>query len=142
MRPGSPPSALLRSRCGFNFEYANQSATQSDGTKDTGNTRQQYTYGGFVNGRPLARSVPGLMLGLGAHMTFNRDKNFDPTVNRDDDADHLQMFGAVQYLLFDQLYIKGVVAYALAHTNPTPLSSPSVYKSEVVNGRLRLEYFF
>jgi hypothetical protein len=127
---------------GFNFEYASQNATKSDGTKDTGNTRHQYTFGGFVNGRPLARSVPDLMFGWGAHMTFNQDKNFDPTVDRDDEADHLQMFGAVQYLLFHQLYLKGVVAYAFAHTNPTPLSSPSVYKSEVVSGRLRLEYFF
>ena len=127
---------------GFNFEYASQNATKSDGTKDVGNTRHQYTYGGFVNGRPLARLVPDLMFGCGAHMTFSQDKNFDPTVNRSDQADHLQMFGAVQYLLFHQLYIKAVVAYALAHTNPTPLSSPSVYKSEVVSGRLRLEYLF
>jgi hypothetical protein len=62
------------------------------------------------------------------------------TLRRNQDFDHWQTFGAIQYLLFHQLFIKAVFAYALADFSPN-MNAP-IFKNEMVSGRLRLLYLF
>jgi hypothetical protein len=45
-------------------------------------------------------------------------------------------------LLFKQLFLKAVVAYALADLNPNPKVGSVPYKDEMVSARIRLLYLF
>jgi hypothetical protein len=54
---------------------------------------------------------------------------------------HLQAFGALQYLLFDQLYIKAVGAWAKGHLAPSFTENPA-WSNYMISGRLRLQYNF
>ena len=51
------------------------------------------------------------------------------------------MFGAVQYALFDQLYLKLVGAYAKARLAPTFTEAPP-YDSTMAGLRFRASYYF
>ena len=110
--------------------------TKPDGTIDAEASTTTRSIGGFANGRP----VEDLILGVGVNMTTMEDLHYDPSL---DDVQHfhqLQVFGAVQYLVLKQLFVKAVFAYAKADTYPT-FSEP-VYTNTMVSGRLRLLYLF
>jgi hypothetical protein len=119
---------------GVNGAYATTDTRRPDGQIDAHMNFHTYSLGGFAN----ARVVENLLVGAGLDYTFQEDQSFDPNVNRNDSYNQWQTFGAVQYNLFHQLFIKAVVAYALANENPTPLTNPTVYKNEMISGRLRV----
>jgi hypothetical protein len=73
--------------------------------------------------------------------TYLVDNRYDPNARRNDSYEQWQTFGAVQYLLWKQLFIKAVVAYASADLNPTPMAS-QLFRNEMWSGRLRLLYLF
>jgi hypothetical protein len=122
---------------GFNAAFGQTDTRNDQGIINTQATFTTYSIGGFVN----ARVVDRLLVGAGLHYTYKQDTDLDPMLNRDEFFDQWQGFGAVQYLLFDQLFIKGVFAYALADNNPIPMISP-IYKNEMFSFRLRLQYLF
>jgi hypothetical protein len=123
---------------GVNGAFGHQEQRSNDGTLSATGTFDIFSLGGFAN----VRVIDGLLVGGGLDYTRQEDTDFDPNVQRNDVFDHWQTFGAVQYLLLDHLFIKGVFAYALADLNPTPTRDPSIYKNEMLSGRLRLEYPF
>jgi hypothetical protein len=119
---------------GINGAYATTDTRKPDGQIDAHMNFHTYSLGGFAN----ARVIENLLVGAGLDYTFRENMSFDPNVGRNDSANQWQTFGAVQYALFHQLFIKAVVAYALADENPTPSTNPTVYKNEMISGRLRV----
>jgi hypothetical protein len=110
---------------------------QIDGAIDGQNSFHTYSIGGFAN----ARVVEDLLVGAGVDYSFKEDTNFDQNLKRNDFFDQWQTFGAVQYALFHQLFIKAIFAYALANDHPIP-GVDSVFRNEMFSGRLRLLYLF
>ena len=66
-----------------------------------------------------------------------------PGFRRNDDYDHWQAFGAIQYHLFKKVFIKAVGGYALANFNPNTIQGNSyVHYNDMVSGRVRVLYLF
>jgi hypothetical protein len=121
---------------GVNGAYGLTDHIATDGTVDEKGSVTTYSVGGFAN----VRIIPDLVAGVGLNYTYLEDLHFDPALNRVENFTHIQTFGALQYLLFKQLYIKAVVAYAKADFNPT-FGDP-IFKNEMFSTRLRLQYLF
>jgi hypothetical protein len=129
---------------GFNAAYGNVKQTSSGGSTDLGGTYHTFSYGGFANVRLF---IDDLLLGVG----FNRvDKENEKeemvtangvTKNVVGEFDHLQTFGALQYLLAKQLFLKLVVGYAESYAAPT-FQSGLKYNNDFTSVRLRVTYLF
>jgi hypothetical protein len=124
---------------GVNYAYGKADIIAQDGNPDPG-SYSTYSVGGFAN----ARIADGLLIGGGLNYTYLVDKRYDPKDNgRADDFDHWQTFGAIQYHLFKQVFIKAVGAYALANLNPVTINAdPLVHYNTMISGRLRVQYLF
>jgi hypothetical protein len=111
----------------------------AQGVPDTGKSTTKYSLGGFANGR-----VAGpLLLGVGADYTHERNLNVNAATGQNDIRTHLQLFGAVQYTLWERFYTKLVFAYANAEWNP--LSNPppvAEFHDKSLSGRLRFMYLY
>jgi hypothetical protein len=123
---------------GINGAIALNDAIDSMGRQDTANTNETWSAGGFINARV---GIPDLLVGAGLNYTYLVDQRYYAPAGRNDQYDQWQPFGAVQYLLLKQLFIKFVFAYAKADMNETPDQSPP-FKNEMVSGRLRFTYLF
>jgi len=121
---------------GVNGAYALVDHVSQDGTVDQKGSFTTYSVGGFAN----ARIVEDLLVGVGLDYTYLEDTHFDPMLGRNEIFKHTQAFGAVQYLLAKQLFIKAVVAYARGYFAPN--FGSLVYSDEMLSGRLRLQYLF
>lgn len=97
-----------------------------------------YGFGGFVS----ARVLEGVVLGAGGAYSHQRNLQADATGTLNDIETHTQLFGAAQYALWDQLYIKAVVAYADALFDPQSQEMGVRFHNESLGGRLRLAYWF
>jgi hypothetical protein len=113
-----------------------EDAFEQDGSVRSAASHTTTTAGGFVNVRPYLKDV---LVGLGYHHTdfknFNMDAFGDP-----EKTTHQQMFAAVQYMLWDRLYIKYVLAYAHARIeerNDTDQTDKG-FVNESLGHRLRL----
>jgi hypothetical protein len=109
---------------------------RNDGSFDTEASFTVKTYGGFAN----ARLMDDLLVGVGLDRTTKVDQHRDPTTNRVGNFSQLQAFWAVQYLLFKQLYIKGVVGYARAEFFPG--FATASHSDTMISSRIRLMYLF
>jgi hypothetical protein len=111
----------------------------AQGILDAGRSTTTTSYGGFAN----VRVVDSFLLGGGANFTKETNLKVDTTGTKNDIKTHLQVFGAAQYTLWDQLYIKGVVAYADAlfdpESDPPPIAK---FNNTSLSGRLRFMYLF
>jgi hypothetical protein len=126
---------------GANAAYGWFDHTSSvDGSFDTAGSGTNYSLGAFANAR-IVPPIRDLLVGGGLNYTYLQDKHYDPTLRRDGNFDHWQGFGAVQYVLFKQLYIKVVGGYALANLNPT-FTMVNPYFNTMYSARLRLMYLF
>jgi hypothetical protein len=122
---------------GINGAYALNDSIDGKGELVNTATNDTYSVGAFAN----ARIIPDLLVGAGINYTYLVDQNYDRTLARNDRYDQWQPFGAVQYLLLKQLFIKGVFAYAKADLNPIP-SVSQVSTNDMYSFRLRFEYLF
>jgi hypothetical protein len=97
--------------------------------------------GGFANAR-LGRRGSGfedLLLGGGVNWTTQYYSH--RVANSDTDyAAHLQIFGAVQYLIAKQLFVKASLAYARADIWPS--GQPNSLANTMLSGRVRLMYLY
>jgi hypothetical protein len=121
---------------GFNFAYGLTDRIAQDGTVDTTGSNTTWSVGGFANGRLM----DGLLVGAGIDYTYLEDLHLDTKLNRVQKFNHLQTFGAIQYHLFKQLFIKLVVAYGKADFAPN--FDGVLSKNEMYSGRVRLLYLF
>jgi hypothetical protein len=109
------------------------------GILDAAQSLTTTSYGAFAN----ARVLPALLLGAGANYTHEHNLKLDMTGKLNDVRTHLQVFGAAQYALWDQLFVKAVVAYANAHFNPESNPPPVAdFRNKALSARLRLMYLF
>ncbi|MDP8999925.1 MAG: hypothetical protein M3O46_07415 [Myxococcota bacterium] len=122
---------------GVNGAYGLVDFTSQQGREDPAKTYSIYSTGAFANVRP---GLENLLLGAGVNYSFKVDKQFDSALGRNQDFDQWQVFGAAQYVLWKQLFVKGVFGYALANFNPNMMNIS--FKDEMLSGRLRLEYLF
>ena len=93
--------------------------------------------GGFAN----ARVVPGVLIGVGADQTTQKDRFIAPGSTVGDWVRQLQGFGAVQYAMAHQFYVKAVFSYARADFQPSDVQSP-IWHNTMLSGRVRLMYLF
>lgn len=124
---------------GVNGAWAQNDARDSQGRITAADRFQTFSVGGFAN----ARIIEDLLVGVGLNYTRKVDVFYDTTVHRDDNYDQLQPYGAVQYLLLKQLFLKAVFAYARADMNPVPSAASNIpFRNEMFSGRLRVLYLF
>jgi hypothetical protein len=105
----------------------------------TSNTVQ--TVGGFLNGSP---GYEPLVLGFGAFFNHWENLRIDtrpgvPHSGKVDTNDQVEIFGAVQYTLFEQLYFKFVLSHASNHVEDAKLNT---YTNTALSGRFRMMILF
>ena len=115
-------------------------AFEDDGAPRPGASTTTLTYGGFLNVRPYFENW---MVGVGYHFTEMENFNFD-SLGRREYWEHTQMFGAVQYVLWDRLYLKYVLGYAdglIRLRNDTDPDNDG-FHNKALSHRLRVQLFF
>jgi hypothetical protein len=120
---------------GGSIGYGKFSSTNDTGIVDAKATVTTISVGGFAN----FRLAPLWLLGLGANWT-TQSNSYYVSANADF-ADHLQTFGAIQYLLARQLFIKAVIGYSRADFQPSDTTIP-IWSSYMYSGRVRLMYLY
>jgi hypothetical protein len=102
------------------------------------NSGDTMSVGGFVNARPFP-FLPGLLIGGG----WNRTKTtvLAETNGMHDVTTNTQAFGAIQYLVGGQLFIKLVGGYARTDFS-TPSAIMEGYENDQLSVRLRFQYLF
>jgi len=126
---------------GINGGYGLTDTIDNEGILDEEGTFTTYSYGGFANFGGL---VENLIVGGGANYTWKdnvQKEQSGPNAGQVGEFDHLQVFGAVQYALFGQFYLKLVGAYAKARLAPTFTQAPP-YDSTMAGLRFRASYYF
>jgi hypothetical protein len=121
---------------GVSGAYGLVDRVAQDGTIDEKGSNTTYSAGAFAN----ARVIDKLVVGGGVHYTHLEDTHFDPAMGRVEEFAHTQTFGAIQYVVGQQLYIKAVVAFARGDFQPT-FGEPQ-FRNAMVSGRLRVMYVF
>jgi hypothetical protein len=110
----------------------------SDGVLDQKGSLTRTSLGGFANLWNGSHKYP-VTFGIGALYTHDVDQNDLHKNGTVDDYWHLQTFAAVQYVAFNQLYIKLVGGYAKTHYDTTESLS---YDDEMYSVRLRFALYF
>jgi hypothetical protein len=106
------------------------------GNPDLAASTTSQTVGGFLNASP---GHEPLVIGLGAFWNSTEDLRFN-IATQDVDLNAQQiLFGAVQYTLWDQLYLKFVVSHA---SNDVEHFNKGIYTNSSTSGRLRVEFLY
>jgi len=113
-----------------------EDAFEQDGSVRSSASYTTTTAGGFVNVRPYLKDF---MVGLGYHHTYFQNFNMD-AFGQPEKTTHQQMFAAVQYMLWDRLYIKYVLSYSHARIEERNDTDPTDngFVNETLGHRLRL----
>jgi len=127
---------------------ANFGVGLGDQTDDKGNPIDKaatttYSVGGFANfsvGSFLPPPMRDLLVGAGVNWTTQKDLHRDPSDGKVDYTANLQTFGAVQYIVARQLFIKAVFAYARSDFDLS--FGGGQWSNYMYSGRIRLMYLF
>jgi hypothetical protein len=119
---------------GYAIRYVD--SFEQDGAPVGARSHTTETFGGFVNVRPYFEDW---LVGFGYNNTDFENFNIDP-FGDPETTTHVQMFGAVQYLLWDRFYIKYVLAYAKADIEERNNVARELggFVNESISHRLRL----
>jgi hypothetical protein len=112
-------------------------AVQPDGSfaLDTSHSGDTWSYGGFVNLRPMTDML------IGAGYNFASFTNLHQNTNgQNDQATNSQYFLALQYLVGHQLFVKVVGGYAKTHYDFS--FSTMTYDDDMFSVRVRLMYLY
>ena len=126
---------------GANIAYGESTSRNKDGNVlDTGSYTKT-SVGGFANAHLGRRgsALEDLMVGGGANWTTQYYSHRVGTYDQDYFA-HLQVFGAIQYLVAKQLFVKAVLAYARADFWPS--GETNSISNTMLSGRIRLMYLY
>jgi hypothetical protein len=125
---------------GANIAYGDSTSRNADGNVLATGSYTKTSIGGFANAHLGRRGsvLEDLMLGGGANWTTQYYSY--RLGSRQDYVAHLQVFGAIQYLVAKQLFVKAVLAYARADSWPS--SEPSSISNTMWSGRIRLMYLY
>jgi hypothetical protein len=102
---------------------------------DTTLSGKEVSLGGFLN----ARLLPDLLLGLGGN--YASQHNLHLNAGTYDVSTNTQMFLAVQYLFYKQLFVKLVGGYAKSHFDYS-FNQMNPYDDDMYSVRLRVMYLF
>jgi hypothetical protein len=141
---------------GGNIAQGSVKNTNNDGGPDTNQQSNTVTsVGGFANvrvarafsgSRPAPYGLDDLLLGGGVDWTTWYGTTRLLIDYPADYAAHLQIFGAIQYLVFKQLFIKAVFAYARADLLPNSShesgKEATNYSNTMLSARVRLMYLY
>jgi hypothetical protein len=121
---------------GVSAAYGDQSYTDATGNVfgSAETFAKSYTTmstGLFAN----VRLFDGLLAGVGGNWTTQEDGYRADNSSANDYITHLQVFGALQYLLAKQLYIKAVFSYARAKFQASDITVP-VWNNDMYSGTL------
>ena len=83
---------------------------------------------------------PRLVAGVGGNFVTQEDDLENMETGVKGKFWHLQAFGALQYVINKQLYIKFVAGYARAHL--APATGAAAWDNSMGSGRIRLQYLF
>jgi hypothetical protein len=111
--------------------------TQSMGDYDPAGSVTTKSFGGFANVRLLS----DLLAGVGANYITEEDAYPDMVTGKPGNFTHFQAFGALQYLINRQLFIKVVGAYARAHIAQSNTTVPP-WDNSMGSARIRFLYLF
>ena len=120
---------------GLNASAGKAEATDIMGQQMGGNTFDVLSFGGFAN----ARIVGDWIAGAGADFSRRADYNFLGR-NSGGYTDHLQTFGALQYVVARRLFIKAVFGYARGTYLVPGIDTETI--NTMYSGRIRLQYLF
>jgi hypothetical protein len=122
---------------GINGAYGLTDVHAADGSFSAAASDTIYSFGAFLNWSPF---VQELLVGFGYDYTYLEDQHFQPALGRNGKFREQQGFVALQYVLWKQLFIKAVGAYAKADIAPT--FAVPLFSNYMASGRLRLEFLF
>jgi len=125
---------------GGSFARGFRDVVDNKGQPDLAASDTVSTYGGFLNASP---GYEPLVFGFGAFNNTREDMRPDgamgPHQGKTDTNDQLQMFGAVQYTLWNQLYFKFVLSHANNHVEDF---NKGIYTNTSLSGRFRMMLLF
>jgi len=121
---------------GVNGAYGNTDLITPDGSKNLKGSVDTWSVGGFAN----VRLMDPMILGLGANYTRTDDTE-ENSHGEHGEFSQFQSFVALQALLLDQLFLKGVVAYAKADFAPSAVTTQP-WTDESISARVRVMYLF
>jgi hypothetical protein len=126
---------------GLNAAQGTVESVDSMNHKSPTGTFTRTSFGGFVNVSNGSVRYP-LLFGVGGLFTRNVDYNnlVDPNVV--DNYWLWQSFAAVQYVVFNQLYVKLVGGYSRGHWSDASSSPALLYDDEMYSVRLRFSFYF
>jgi hypothetical protein len=125
---------------GINAAVGRQDDTNAMAAPIKENSYTTKSVGGFANVR-LSFISDLLMAGGGLNWTTQTDDYLASGSGVNDYVSDLQLFGALQYLLAGQLFIKGEVGYARAFFQPSDGDVTTWYNT-MLNARVRLMYLY
>jgi hypothetical protein len=126
---------------GLNAAQGTVWSVDSDGRFDPKGSFTRTSFGGFVNLSNGSLQYP-LMFGAGAMLSVQDDQN---NALGDGQVDHYwltQNFIAMQYVAFQQLYIKLVGGYSRGHWEVAGNKPIIVFNDEMYSIRLRFAFYF
>jgi hypothetical protein len=132
---------LPRIELGLNAAQGTIWSIKGDGNFDPKGSLTRTSFGGFAN-ISNGNSRHPLLFGVGTLFTRDVDQNDAFNNGVVDNYWQLQSFVAVQYVAFQQLYIKLVGGYARGHWLTSDDDPPIVYNDEMYSVRLRFSFYF
>lgn len=113
--------------------------TNDKGGPDIFASSDTTTWGGFLNVRPYFENW---MVGIGYHNTYWENFNYDPFGEAENQV-HQQMFGAVQYQLWDRFFFKYVLSYSSAKIERrSEVPTDDGYTNQQIGHRMRFMMLF
>jgi hypothetical protein len=126
---------------GLNIAQGTVVSVMSSGQANPQGSYTRTSYGGFANFSNGSDRHP-LLFGIGSMFTRDVDQ-YDPAAPGVVDNYWLwQSFAAVQYVVFQQLYVKLVGSYSRAHFLQADTNPPSAYDDEMYSVRLRFSFYY
>jgi hypothetical protein len=126
---------------GLNAAQGTVWSINGKGEFDAKGSLTRTSVGGFANISNGSRKYP-LLLGVGSLYTQYDDQNSPFKNGVVDKYWQLQNFVALQYVAFQQLYIKLVAGYARGHWITADDDPPITYDDEMYSVRLRFFFYF
>jgi len=125
---------------GGSFGRGFQDVLDKEGQVDLAGSNTVQTFGGFINGSP---GYEPLVLGFGAFKNSREDMRPDgregPHKGKVDTNEQTQIFGAIQYTLWERLYFKFVLSHANNHVEDF---RTGIYTNNALSGRFRMMLLF
>jgi len=126
---------------GLNAAQGTVWSIKGTGELDAKGSLTRTSYGGFANVSNGSRKHP-LLFGVGSLFTHYVDQSTPLSNGEVNDYWQVQNFVAVQYVAFEQLYIKLVGGYARGHWRTSDDDPPIVYDDEMYSLRLRFAFYY